>query len=99
MPACFRTWFLYIVRKHTLMPEKVDGIYFLLGGFEPSAILMADNRKENYDLIKERKPELAKLETVDCGKPLKESEADLDDAISCFEYYADLAELAKHVFS
>ncbi|KAK8587536.1 hypothetical protein V6N12_022022 [Hibiscus sabdariffa] len=29
---------------------------------------------------------------VDCGKPLKESEADLDDAISCFEYYADLAE-------
>ncbi|KAL4363625.1 hypothetical protein GQ457_04G035770 [Hibiscus cannabinus] len=42
--------------------------------------------------IKERKPELAKLETVDCGKPLKESEADMDDVISCFEYYADLAE-------
>ncbi|KAE8694004.1 Betaine aldehyde dehydrogenase [Hibiscus syriacus] len=39
-----------------------------------------------------RKPELAKLETVDCGKPLKESEADMDDVISCFEYYAELAE-------
>ncbi|KAB2055572.1 hypothetical protein ERO13_A11G040800v2 [Gossypium hirsutum] len=42
--------------------------------------------------IKERKPVLAKLETVDCGKPLSESEADMDDVIGCFEYYADLAE-------
>ncbi|MFQ6632994.1 hypothetical protein Gotur_012078, partial [Gossypium turneri] len=42
--------------------------------------------------IKERKPVLAKLETVDCGKPLSESEADMDDVVGCFEYYADLAE-------
>ncbi|XVE57070.1 hypothetical protein DITRI_Ditri04bG0062300 [Diplodiscus trichospermus] len=42
--------------------------------------------------IKERKSELAKLETVDCGKPLKEAEGDMEDVAGCFKYYADLAE-------
>ncbi|PKA48836.1 Betaine aldehyde dehydrogenase 2, mitochondrial [Apostasia shenzhenica] len=42
--------------------------------------------------IKERSSELAKLEAVDCGKPLDEAAWDMDDVASCFEYYADLAE-------
>ncbi|XWS48111.1 hypothetical protein CRYUN_Cryun13aG0044900 [Craigia yunnanensis] len=42
--------------------------------------------------IKERKFELAKLETIDCGKPLNEAEGDMEDVAGCFEYYADLAE-------
>ncbi|XVF50255.1 hypothetical protein PTKIN_Ptkin04bG0081400 [Pterospermum kingtungense] len=42
--------------------------------------------------IKGRKSELAKLETIDCGKPLNEAEADMEDVVGCFEYYANLAE-------
>ncbi|GMH21454.1 hypothetical protein Nepgr_023296 [Nepenthes gracilis] len=42
--------------------------------------------------ITERKPELAKLEAIDCGKPLEEAAWDIDDVASCFEYYAGLAE-------
>ncbi|KAM0939006.1 putative betaine-aldehyde dehydrogenase [Dioscorea sansibarensis] len=42
--------------------------------------------------ITERKSELAKLEAVDCGKPLDEAAWDMDDVAGCFEYYADLAE-------
>ncbi|XP_010272080.1 PREDICTED: betaine aldehyde dehydrogenase 1, chloroplastic-like [Nelumbo nucifera] len=42
--------------------------------------------------IKDRKDELAKLETLDCGKPLDEAAWDMDDVASCFEYYAELAE-------
>lgn len=42
--------------------------------------------------ITERKAELTKLETIDCGKPLEEAVWDIDDVAGCFEYYADLAE-------
>lgn len=42
--------------------------------------------------ITERKSELAKLETLDCGKPLEEAAWDIDDVAACFEYNADLAE-------
>ncbi|XP_075497517.1 aminoaldehyde dehydrogenase 2, peroxisomal-like [Primulina tabacum] len=42
--------------------------------------------------IIERKSELAKLEAVDCGKPLDEAAWDMDDVAGCFEYYADIAE-------
>jgi betaine-aldehyde dehydrogenase len=42
--------------------------------------------------VAERKSELAKLESIDCGKPIDEAEWDLDDVSGCFEYYADLAE-------
>ncbi|MCH94444.1 betaine aldehyde dehydrogenase 1 chloroplastic-like, partial [Trifolium medium] len=42
--------------------------------------------------ITEKKNELGKLESIDCGKPLEEALADLDDVIACFEYYAGLAE-------
>ncbi|KAM7479942.1 hypothetical protein LguiA_028155 [Lonicera macranthoides] len=42
--------------------------------------------------ITERKPELAKLEAIDCGKPLEEAAWDIDDVAGCFEYFADQAE-------
>ncbi|KAK8448957.1 hypothetical protein SEVIR_7G135300v4 [Setaria viridis] len=42
--------------------------------------------------IKDRKSDLALLETLDSGKPLDETVADMDDVAACFEYYADLAE-------
>ncbi|KAK2632585.1 hypothetical protein EUGRSUZ_L01365 [Eucalyptus grandis] len=42
--------------------------------------------------ITERKSELAKLEAINCGKPLDEAAWDMDDVAGCFEYYADLAE-------
>ncbi|XP_004508822.1 aminoaldehyde dehydrogenase 2, peroxisomal [Cicer arietinum] len=40
----------------------------------------------------EKKTVLAKLEAVDCGKPLDEAAWDIDDVAGCFEFYADLAE-------
>nr|ARR95824.1 betaine aldehyde dehydrogenase [Pandanus amaryllifolius] len=42
--------------------------------------------------IIERKSELARLETLDCGKPLDEAAWDMDDVAGCFEYFADLAQ-------
>ena len=36
--------------------------------------------------------ELSAMETADCGKPIEESEWDIDDAAACFEYYAEKAE-------
>lgn len=44
------------------------------------------------DLIKERKDYLVRMETLDNGKPLKESDADIADVADCFSYYANLAE-------
>lgn len=42
------------------------------------------------DLLEAEKAEIAKLETMDMGKPYRESEADVDDAIHCFRYHASL---------
>ncbi|KAH7866036.1 hypothetical protein Vadar_014599 [Vaccinium darrowii] len=39
-----------------------------------------------------RKSELAKLEAIDCGKPLDETAGDINAVARCFEYYEDLAE-------
>jgi len=41
--------------------------------------------------IREQAPELAHLETKNMGKPLVESEFDVADAATCFEYYGGLA--------
>jgi betaine-aldehyde dehydrogenase len=38
--------------------------------------------------MERRKDELARLDTIDSGKPLREAEGDVDDAIHCFRYYA-----------
>ncbi|KAI4326674.1 hypothetical protein MLD38_031962 [Melastoma candidum] len=42
--------------------------------------------------VTEKKSKLARLEAIDCGKPLDEAAWDMDDVAGCFEYYADLAE-------
>ena len=42
-------------------------------------------------IIRENSDELAKLETLNMGKPIVESEFDVADAATCFEYYGGLA--------
>lgn len=42
------------------------------------------------DKIEEHAAELAKLDTMDNGKPLREAEGDIDDGIHTFRYYAGL---------
>lgn len=42
--------------------------------------------------LRDKTPELARLEVLDNGKPLPEANWDLDDTAGCFEYYAELAE-------
>ncbi len=42
--------------------------------------------------IQARQGELARLETLDNGKPLPESQWDIADAAGCFDYYAAMAE-------
>jgi betaine-aldehyde dehydrogenase len=41
--------------------------------------------------IRSRRAELAELETRNSGKPIVESEYDMDDTATCFEYYGGLA--------
>jgi betaine-aldehyde dehydrogenase len=40
--------------------------------------------------IERRRNEIARLETINNGKPLREAECDIDDAVNCFRYYAGL---------
>ncbi|MFS8023729.1 putative betaine-aldehyde dehydrogenase [Helianthus anomalus] len=42
--------------------------------------------------VTEKKDKFAKLEAIDCVKPLDEVAWDMDDIAGCFEYNADLAE-------
>ena len=42
------------------------------------------------DMVEEKSEEIAKTESMDNGKPLREAEADVDDAVHCFRYYAGL---------
>jgi betaine-aldehyde dehydrogenase len=41
--------------------------------------------------LRARRDELANLETLNSGKPIVESEFDMDDSAVCFEYYGGLA--------
>jgi betaine-aldehyde dehydrogenase len=43
------------------------------------------------DLIDANAADFAELETLGCGKPLRESAYDVTDAANCFRYYAGLA--------
>src|SRR5256885_3595963 len=43
------------------------------------------------DLVRKNAAMLAELETLNCGKPIVESEFDMADTASCFEYYGGLA--------
>ncbi|ELR17639.1 betaine aldehyde dehydrogenase [Acanthamoeba castellanii str. Neff] len=42
--------------------------------------------------IENRKEELAVIESLDCGKPLREAQGDVGEAVVYFRYYAQLAE-------
>lgn len=42
------------------------------------------------DKIEERLEDIARTESMDNGKPLREAIADVDDAVHCFRYYAGL---------
>jgi betaine-aldehyde dehydrogenase len=42
-------------------------------------------------VVRERASELAELETINNGKPIVESEFDIADVATCFEYYGGLA--------
>ena len=42
------------------------------------------------DAIEANKDELARLDAIDMGKPLREAECDIDDGIHCYRYYASL---------
>ncbi len=42
------------------------------------------------DLMDAARNELARLDAIDMGKPLREAEGDIDDAIHCYRYYAGL---------
>lgn len=52
---------------------------------ERSDILLkiANRMEESFD-------EISRIESLDNGKPLRESQGDVDDAIHCFRYYAGL---------
>jgi betaine-aldehyde dehydrogenase len=58
-----------------------------MSGAERAVVLRAMARG-----IRERMPELARLEVIDNGKPLPEAEWDVADAAGCFDHYAGLAE-------
>jgi len=47
--------------------------------------------------VRDRKSELAVLETTDCGKPLDEAEWDMDDVATCFEVRVSLRRCAGGV--
>jgi betaine-aldehyde dehydrogenase len=42
-------------------------------------------------IVRDRAPELAEIETRNSGKPIVESEFDIADVATCFEYYGGLA--------
>jgi betaine-aldehyde dehydrogenase len=43
------------------------------------------------DLLEKRSDEAARIESINSGKPLREAEADVWDAVHCFRYFAGLA--------
>jgi betaine-aldehyde dehydrogenase len=42
--------------------------------------------------IRDHAEELARLESLNCGKPIRESRIDMSDAADCFEFYGGLAD-------
>lgn len=42
------------------------------------------------DKLEEKAEEISRLETLDNGKPLRETEFDVGDAVACFRYYAGM---------
>lgn len=44
------------------------------------------------DLLEKSQEELARLESINTGKPLREARIDVDDSVTCLRYYASLLE-------
>ncbi|MDF2587858.1 MAG: aldehyde dehydrogenase family protein [Anaerocolumna sp.] len=55
-----------------------------------SAQMRSDVLLQIADEMDKRRNELARTDTLDNGKPLREAEGDVDDAIHCFRYYAGM---------
>ena len=58
---------------------------------QTSALERAQLLLKLADAIDRNAAELAQLETLSCGKPLREAEYDVADTANCFRYYAGLA--------
>jgi len=63
------------------------GAWSTLKGAERAPYLRAISKK-----LVEKKEYLAKMESLNCGKPFREALWDLDDVAGTFSYYADMAE-------
>src|ERR1700722_9686678 len=63
-----------------------EGVWPETGALERARLL-----NELARLIEVNAADLARLETLSCGKPVRETEFDVTDAANCFRYYAGLA--------
>ncbi len=63
-----------------------EGVWPETGALERARLLT-----ELARLIEVNAADLARLETLSCGKPVRETEFDVTDAANCFRYYAGLA--------
>lgn len=64
---------LFFFFKKFILILKARGVLFLI-----RSLVVSDPQGSNSCLqVKERKSELAKLEAIDCGKPLEEAEWDM----------------------
>ena len=50
----------------------------------------SDTMLKIADMVEKYKDELAVLDCIDMGKPLREAEADVEDTIYCYRYYAGI---------
>lgn len=62
-------------------------------GYKSTGAQRAAILRKLGEIITTRKDEIAQLDSLDQGKPLREANADLGDAIAACEHFANLAEL------
>ncbi len=78
--------------EDSLLAIKAARRAFDEGGWpETAALERAAMLHKLADLIDQHRDELMRIETLNCGKPLREAEADVIDAANCYRYYAGLA--------
>ncbi len=77
-----------LVEEAILSARKAfdEGPWRKMNASERAAILF-----KTADLIDKRAAELAEIETLNGGKPIRESVFDIEDAAACLRYYAGLA--------
>ncbi len=75
------------VERAILSSEKAFKVWSQMSAFERGRILL-----KAVTILRERNNELAKLEVLDCGKPLQEANCvDIQTGADVIEYYAGLA--------